>query len=123
MKSKPILVSACLTGLPCRYDGTDKNRRDLEHLPFCIPLCPEQLAGFSTPREPAEQDEKGRVIRLYSQEDVTAAFHRGAFAVLEYCRTRGIKKALLKGGSPSCGKGGVTADLLEKNGVEVEYID
>ena len=85
MKSKPILVSACLTGLPCRYDGTDKNRRDLEHLPFCIPLCPEQLAGFSTHREPAEQDAKGRVIRLYSQEDVTAAFHRGAFAVLEYC--------------------------------------
>lgn len=123
MKPGPLLVSACLLGLPCRYDGTSKNKRSLDETLFCVPLCPEQLAGFSTPREPAEQREDGRVIRLYSGEDVTEAFERGAAAVVEYCRKRGITRALLKGGSPSCGEGGVTAELLEKNGVEVEYID
>ena len=123
MKSKAVLVSACLMGLPCRYDGTDKNRRDLDDIVACVPLCPEQMAGFATPREPAEQDGAGRVIRLYSKEDVTHAFQRGARAVLEYCLKRGITHALLKGGSPSCGEGGVTAELLEKNGIDVEYID
>lgn len=123
MKPNLLLISACLLGLPCRYDGTSKNRRELKGEQFYIPLCPEQLAGFSTPREPAEQNEEGRVIRLYSGEDVTETFERGARAVLDYCRKRGITRALLKGGSPSCGKGGVTAELLEKNGVEVEYID
>lgn len=123
MKPGPLLVSACLLGLPCRYDGTSKNKRSLDEALFCVPLCPEQLAGFSTPREPAEQREDGRVIRLYSGEDVTEAFEQGAAAVVEYCRKRGITRALLKGGSPSCGEGGVTAKLLEKNGVEVEYID
>jgi uncharacterized protein YbbK (DUF523 family) len=124
MKREPVLVSACLLGFPCRYDGTSKNFRDLKsEISFFIPLCPEQLAGFSTPREPAERKENGRIIRLYSGEDVTNAFQKGAQVVADYCLKAGIMRALLKSKSPSCGEGGATALLLEKHGVKIEYID
>ena len=137
-----ILISACLIGIPCRYDGRAalsvpagrlSNRCDL------IPICPEQLGGLPTPRTPAECSE-GRVLTAEGN-DVTAPFERGAACALQIARYCGANAALLKARSPSCGSGqiydgtfsgtltggnGITARLLRDNGIEVfdeEHID
>ena len=97
-----------------------------------IPVCPEQLGGLPTPREPAEQrDEK--VITKFGK-DVTQNFKKGAEQVLKIAKLFGIKKAILKQKSPSCGCGkiydgsfsgriikgdGVTTTLLKRNGIKV----
>ena len=101
-----LLVSACLLGAKCRYDGRD-NRLDqaarLLELHTCVPVCPEQLGGLSTPRVPAER----RGDRVIDQEgkDVTAAFQRGAEETVRLARLCGCQAALLKEQSPSCGCG------------------
>ncbi len=97
-----------------------------------IPVCPEQLGGLPTPREPAEIRE-GRVITK-SGKDVTENFKRGAEEVLKIAKMFGIKEAVLKQGSPSCGCGriydgtfsgkivegdGVTVALLKRHGIKV----
>lgn len=130
-----LLVSACLLGLPCRYDGGAKRLDGVEALlerHACIPVCPEQLGGLSTPRPPAERRNGG----VFTREglDVTAEFQRGAQAALDLARLYGCEAALLKERSPSCGSGaihdgsfsggliagdGVTAALLKAAGVAV----
>lgn len=82
-----ILVSACLLGVECRYDGTGKRTSDMDRLMeryTCIPVCPEQLGGLPTPREPAERRDGGVYSR--SGRDVTAQFRRGAEEALRLCR-------------------------------------
>lgn len=133
--SSPILVSACLLGTPCRYDGVGK--ADARVLALAksrrlIPVCPEQLGGLPTPRPPAERD--GARIRANDGADVTAAFQRGAQETLRLLKLFGCKTAILKARSPSCGFGriydgtfsgtlvsgdGLTAALLRQNGVAV----
>ncbi|MDZ7374876.1 MAG: DUF523 domain-containing protein [candidate division KSB1 bacterium] len=140
--SQRILVSACLVGIPCRYDGRDAYCEALGELAtkrVLIPVCPEQLGGLPTPR-PAAQihggdgkdvlsgrarvlDERGR--------DVTENFLRGAQAVLRIAQLTGCREAILKARSPSCGCGqiyhgeqlvtgdGVTAALLKEHGIQV----
>lgn len=102
-----LIVSACLLGIPCRYDGNsnslpaeliDKLR---EHY-LLIPVCPEQLGGLSTPRIPAEIMQDGSLINK-AGEDVTQAFERGAAAALDIARLNGCRLACMKDGSPSCG--------------------
>lgn len=130
-----ILVSACLCGINCKYNG--KNNYDdkifnLVKEGKAIPVCPEQLGGLSTPRTPSEI-KNGRVINKEGV-DVTANFKKGANEVLDLCKKLNIKKAILKSKSPSCGKGkvyngefngtlingnGVLTDLLSSNGIEV----
>ncbi|MEM3616770.1 MAG: DUF523 domain-containing protein [Candidatus Bathyarchaeia archaeon] len=129
------LCSACLLGVKCRYDGRDAlNRKVLMLLKAetLIPVCPEQLGGLPTPREPAEIV-KGRVITK-SGRDVTENFKCGAKEALKIAKLFGIKEAVLKQGSPSCGCGriydgtfsgktvkgnGITAALLKKHGIKV----
>lgn len=101
-----IMVSACLLGVPCRYDGGSKAAprvlalRDDHEL---IPVCPEQLGGLATPRPPCEISQ-GRVINARG-EDRTAPFLQGAQEALRLFRLLQCRAAILKSRSPSCGKG------------------
>lgn len=139
------LVSACLLGVKCRYNGGSKqsvNMMEFAAEGEVIPVCPEQLGGLPTPRNPCEismgtgadvLDGKCRVISN-TRIDVTNHFIKGAQETLKLAKACGVKKAVLKAGSPSCGSGhiydgsfsgstiggnGVTAELLRRNGVEV----
>lgn len=130
-----ILISGCLLGCACRYDGTAKAYEDIEKLlehHTLIPVCPEQLGGLPTPR-PAAERTGNRVVNRVGQ-DVTDCFVRGAKEALKLAELYHCKYAILKERSPSCGKGriydgtftgtltdgdGVTAELLEAHGIEV----
>lgn len=134
MKQK-ILVSACLPGKVCRYNGAGK--RDarvcaLNERFELVPVCPEELGGLSTPRPCAERRD-GRVVTV-DGADVTAAFLRGAEEALCIAREQGIRLAVLKAKSPSCGSGkiydgsfsgrlipgdGVAAALFKEAGITV----
>lgn len=129
------LCSACLLGVPCRYDGQAKPNSKVISLlkeEVLIPVCPEQLGGLPTPRGPFEILE-GRVVDA-SGQDFTAAFKRGASETLKIAEANGINEAILKQGSPSCGCGrtydgsfsgrtivgdGMTAALLKRHGIRV----
>lgn len=132
-----LLVSRCLLGEPCRYDGQSKPLPRLEELLQAghqlVPVCPEVLGGLPTPRPPAEPQPDGRVCCAGGQ-DVTAAFRLGAERTLELALDQGCQAALLKENSPSCGCGqvysgdfsrtlvagsGVAARLLEEHGLPV----
>lgn len=132
-----ILVSRCLLGEPCRYDGRSVPVPELEKLRqaghVLIPVCPEVLGGLPTPRSPAERQPDGRVVNR-AGEDVTAAYLEGAGRTLALAREAGCTLAVLKAKSPSCGcRGiydgsftgrlvpgqGVAARLLEESGVRV----
>lgn len=130
-----VLVSACLLGVRCRYDGASKPLPGLERLLDAIdpvPVCPEQLGGLPTPRTPAERCGDRVVTR--DGTDVTAQYERGAQEALRLAQLTGCTLALLKEKSPSCGCGriydgthtgtltdgnGVAAELLLQNGVRV----
>ena len=144
MKRK-VLISACCTGVKCRYSGEDKLCTEFENLKKkcdIIKFCPEIYGGLSTPRSPAEiiGGDGYDVVKLKAKvmdrdgNDVTDSFMKGAKKALEICKENGIKKAYLASGSPSCGCGiiydgsftgtkkegdGVTAALLKMNGIEV----
>lgn len=129
------LCSACLLGVRCRYNGKDALNKKVVRLlrtEVLIPVCPEQLGGLPTPREPAEIIRKKVVTK--SGHDVTENFTRGARETLKIAKLFGVKEAILKQGSPSCGCGkihdgtfsgriiegdGVTAALLKKHGIKV----
>ena len=131
----PILISACLLGAACRYDGGSNPVFSVEALMGrcqLVPVCPEQLGGLPTPREPAERTEGGVVTKTGA--DVSAQFQRGAEQALHLARLYGCKEAVLKERRPSCGSGriydgtfsgrltsgdGVTAALLKENGIAV----
>lgn len=130
-----LLVSACLLGVCCRYDGKSNAFSPLEKLEkeHClIPVCPEQLGGLPTPRVPSER--RGSGVTAADGRDVTAAFVRGAEQALALAQRCGCRCALLKERSPSCGSGqiydgtfshtltagdGVTAELLRRHGIRV----
>lgn len=130
-----ILVSACLLGCPCRYDGKSKpNERVLALMErhTLIPICPEQMGGLSTPRSPAER--KGGGVLTESGIDVTEQYRRGAEEALRLAKLYGCTHAILKERSPSCGSGqiydgsfsrtlipgdGVAAALLKAHGITV----
>ena len=133
--SSPILVSACLLGVPCRYDGTgfaDERVLALAKKYHLIPVCPEQLGGLPTPRPPAERHDTRVLTR--DERDLTAAFARGAEETLRLSRLFHCRIAILKANSPSCGSGqiydgcfcgrlipgdGMTAALLKQDGVTI----
>ncbi|MGI6082235.1 MAG: DUF523 domain-containing protein [Limnochordia bacterium] len=138
------LVSACLLGYACRYDGGHCRRRDLDvDSAELIPFCPEQAGGLPTPREPAEivgGDGEAVLagsahVRTQGGMNVTEQYLRGAQAALKLCQELGIKRAVLKARSPSCGVraiydgtfsgatrpgAGVTAALLRRHGICLE---
>ena len=130
-----ILVSACLLGVPCRYDAKSKPDERVIALSKkheLIPVCAEVLGGLETPRIPAEI--VGDKVLRRDGVDVTRGYHRGAQCVLDIAIQNSCKIAILKSKSPSCGKGkiydgtytktlkdgnGICADLLVKNNIMV----
>ncbi|WP_425804138.1 DUF523 domain-containing protein [Desulfitobacterium sp. Sab5] len=134
------LVSACLVGINCRYDGQNTRVIGVEELVRsgeAIAICPELLGGLAVPRDSCEIVEDGDGnARVVSKEgkDLTTFFEDGAQKTLEIAKTIGITVAILKSKSPSCGYGkvydgtftrttrdgnGFTAGLLAANGVVV----
>ena len=141
-----ILVSACLAGINCRFDGKNKVNKKIKKLVEegkAICVCPEELGGLPSPRPMSEilnatgidvLEGKGIVINE-KREDVTLSFREGAYKTLDIAKKYKIKKAILKAKSASCGKGyiydgsfagtlrkgnGVTCALLLKNNIEVK---
>lgn len=130
-----LLVSACLLGTCCRYDGASKAHplaAQLAERHTLVPVCPEQLGGLPTPRPPAER--RGALVVTREGADVTEQYRRGAEEALRLCRLLGCEAAVLKERSPSCGRGriydgtfsgalvpgsGVTAELLLSHGIPV----
>lgn len=132
-----VLVSACLLGANCRYDGGGALHPALEALAkrpdvVLIPVCPEIYGGLATPRTPAER--QGAAVMTKDGQDVTAAYEKGAQESLRLAQLTGCTAAVLKARSPSCGSGriydgnfngtqipgdGVTAALLKANGIAV----
>ena len=101
-----ILVSRCLLGEPCRYDGKSKPHSAVLALEQAghrlIPVCPEVLGGLPTPRPPAEVQPDGRVVNR-AGEDVTNQYRSGAEEALRLAREHSCTAAVLKANSPSCG--------------------
>lgn len=98
-----ILVSACLLGCACRYDGGSSPSLEVLKLSaqhVLIPVCPEQLGGLPTPRPPCEI--RGDRVLTRAGEDCTAAFRHGASEAMRLYRLLGCERAILKRRSPSC---------------------
>ncbi len=130
-----LLISACLLGRNCKYNGGNNYTPLTEALKEryeLVPVCPECLGGLPIPHEPSER--VGDRVLSKSGADVTAAFQRGAEKTLALALQHGVKKAVLKERSPSCGCGsiydgtftgtvvsgsGVAAELLLAHGVEI----
>ncbi|MDE0683158.1 MAG: DUF523 domain-containing protein [Candidatus Poribacteria bacterium] len=140
-----VVISACLLGVRCRYDGGDSRnelaikQKDTYQL---IPVCPEEAGGLLTPRPPAEivggdgddvLDGKAKVIDV-DGTDVTAAYLKGAHHALQVVQSHSATQVILKARSPSCGCGdiydgtfsgtlttgdGVTTALLKRHGITV----
>ena len=122
------IVSACLVGCQCRYDGGTQPREDLIKLYQAgklIPVCPEQLGGLPTPRDPAEQI--GNKLITNQGADVTAEYAKGAQEALRLTQEVKAKKAYLKSRSPMCGKdtiydGTFSGTLTKGNGVFTQQL-
>lgn len=135
MKKEKILISACLIGINCKYNGGNNENSKLVELmkeKDLVPICPEQLGGLKTPRVSAEREQEKVITK--EGVDVTKEYQKGAEEVLKLAKKLNIKKAILKSRSPSCGideiydgtfshtlikRDGVAAELLKKNGIEV----
>jgi len=140
-----IIVSACLCGINCKYDGgnnLDERVLILLKEGKAIPVCPEQLGGQKTPRAPREivkgngrdvLEGKARILGPCG-DDVTSGFIKGAYETLKIAQIAGASIAILKARSPSCGTpeiyngtfngvkrqgNGVTAELLLESGIKV----
>lgn len=132
-----VLISACLLGMACRYDGKIKTYEAIDTLMeevqiTFIPVCPEQAGGLATPRAAAERS--GKLVITADGKDVTAQYEHGAAEALRLAVRYQCAYAVLKERSPSCGSKriydgtftrtlrdgtGVTAALLTANGITV----
>ena len=130
-----ILVSGCLLGNECRYKGDGcrcEKVLKLTETHTLIAVCPEQMGGLATPRDPSER--VGDRVLSCKGADVTEQFQKGAETALYLAKLNQADFAIFKANSPSCGKGtiydgtfsggktagnGVTADLFLKNGIPV----
>lgn len=130
-----ILISACLCGLRCRYDGKSIYYEKLDQLNQAhtlIPVCPEILGGLPTPRPPAEIQHH-RVMTCLGT-DVTPQYKKGAEEALKIAKMLHCSCAILKERSPSCGCGkiydgtfsktlksgdGITAGILKQAGIKI----
>lgn len=129
-----ILISACLAGIPCRYDGKSKKMEKMRMLvekKKAVPVCPEVLGGLGIPRLPAELRD-GKVFTI-DGNDVTVAYETGCRKALEICLKNRCEKAYLKEKSPACGVHkiyngsfmgktisgqGIFTSLLRRNGIQ-----
>ncbi len=133
------LISACIAGVNCKYDGHNNFHRiakELVDANKAVLACPEELGGLPTPRTPCEIKE-GKVISK-TGDDVSSEFRVGASKTLEIAKKHNVKIAIMQKRSPSCGVHqiydgtftsslisgqGVTTTLLQKNGIKVITID
>lgn len=131
-----ILVSGCLLGINCKYNGGNNKIEELSAQMknvTLIPICPEQLGGLTTPRPPSEIIGDSKVISKEGK-DVTPQFVLGAEETLKIAKLYHCKYAILKERSPSCGSNqiydgsfqgkvkpgeGLAASLLKQNGIKV----
>lgn len=140
-----ILVSACLLGINCKYDGDNNNHEGVKNYlrdKQFILVCPEQLGGLSTPRIPCEivngtgNEVLNNKCKVKNKQgmDMTENFLKGAYETLKIAKLYNCKKAILKEGSPSCGSNkiydgtfqgnkinglGVTASILKNEGIDI----
>ena len=130
-----ILVSACLLGHNCKYNGGNNDNAAIHTYlegKDWVCFCPERASGLPAPRLPSEI--RGDKVYSKAGEDVTAEFTQGAEKALAFCKAHGVDQAILKARSPSCGVHavydgaftgtvvpgmGVTARLLAENGIEL----
>ena len=139
------IISACLLGVRCRYDGGDSRNETVmkqKETSELIPVCPEEAGGLPTPRPPAEivggngddvLNGKAKVMTV-DGTDVTDAYLKGAHHALQVAQAHGATQVILKARSPSCGCGdiydgtfsgtltsgdGVTTALLKRHGITV----
>ena len=141
-----FLISPCLIGIKTRWNETCDEIEELTDLVRsgqAVFMCPEQIGGLPTPREPSET-EPGKTAKdvldgrakvfTDTGKDVTREFVVGAERILEFCQEMGVEVAILKAHSPSCGSvktydgtftetiipgKGIAAELLEQNGIKV----
>lgn len=143
MKDEVVLISACLCGINCKYNGENNYNNKIENLlksKKCIPVCAEQLGGLTTPRCPAEIKYINGIRKVITKEgkDVTENYEKGAKEIVNFAKSMNINKIILKSKSPSCGVGkiyngefngtlidgnGILTDLCIKNNIEVINID
>lgn len=133
-----ILVSACLAGINCAWDGKHRLNPEIKELVdknLAVAICPEALGGRGIPRTRTEikggdgvdaLDGRAKVFDE-NNKDVTSEFLKGAFATLDIVRKFHIKKAMLKSKSPSCGVGGIydgtfKGNLINGDGVTVALL-
>ncbi len=134
-----IIVSSCLAGCNCRYDGKSNSKKeiiDLVERGEAIPLCAELIGGLPIPRKSCEII-NNRVVDAVAN-DYTDNFEIGAKKILEIAKILNIKKAILQQKSPSCGYGkiydgtfsgkliegnGILAELLAQNGIDIESVE
>lgn len=118
-----IIVSKCLAGTKCRYDGSGKPCQkviDLVKQGKAIPVCPEQLGGLPTPRTPVEI--VGDKVLTKDGEDKTAEFIKGAEEAMKITEMANCTEAILKTKSPSCGCGKIydgtfTGSIRDEDGI------
>lgn len=123
-----FVVSACLAGFPCRYDGKSKPVATVVQLVKehnALPLCPEVLAGLGTPRCCSER--LGDRIQTKDGVDITIALRQGAERALLKAQEAGCTIAILKQRSPSCGAGQIydgtfSGTIIEGDGVWTELL-
>ena len=122
------MVSACLAGLHCRYDGRTNHKPEVAELVasgLAVPVCPEELGGLPTPRDPSER--RGDSVVSCAGRDVSAEFAAGAEAALYIAEEYGCSAAILKARSPSCGCGRIydgtfTRTLIDGDGLFAELL-
>ena len=130
-----ILISACLIGDKTKYDGKSNYNpkiQDLLEKYELVPFCPEVEGGLSIPRDPSER--RNEKVITKEGRNVTKQFEKGAELALNICQYLGIRLAILKENSPSCGVNkiyngkfenklipgsGVTTELLKRKGIKV----
>lgn len=132
-----ILVSACLLGIDCKYNGkNNKNDKVIELLKDheLIPVCSEIMGGLTTPRTPSEIRKNKNEVITKDGKNVTKQYQKGAQETLKIAKLYNCKTAILKEKSPSCGCGkiydgtftgtlidgdGITARLLKEYGIKI----
>lgn len=135
MEKEKLLVSACLVGINCKYNGKNNYTKEIEKLKDYydfILICPESSSGMKAPRHPSER--RGDKVVSELNEDVTSFFIKGAELSLKIAKQHNVKYALLKESSPSCGVHliydgtfshtkisgiGTTAEVLKKEGIKL----